>query len=85
MSVSFVFLILLFLLLFAAIFWSVFKHTIKLAWGLIINTVFGLVGIFLLNLLGFTIQINTITILIVAIFGLLGVVALAFLTLFGVM
>jgi|YelNatPaOPRAMG01_1025707.scaffolds.fasta_scaffold03207_7 hypothetical protein len=83
MSAFLAFLILLFLFIFAVIFWSVLKQAIKLVWGVIINTVLGLLGIFFLNLLGFSIPINIVTVLVAAIFGLLGVAVLALLALFG--
>jgi pro-sigmaK processing inhibitor BofA len=83
MSAFLGFLILLFLFIFAVIFWSVLKQAIKLVWGVIINTVLGLLGIFFLNLLGFSIPINIVTVLVAAIFGLLGVAVLALLALFG--
>lgn len=78
-------LLLVFLLLFGGIFWSVLKHGLKLTWALLVNTVLGLAAMFFLDLLGFGIPINFVTLLVSAIFGLLGVAVLALLAIFGVL
>ena len=75
----------IFFLLFGGIFWSVLKHSIKLTWALLVNIVLGLAAIIFLDILGFGIPINLVTILVAAIFGLLGVSVLALLSLFGML
>ncbi len=80
-----VILAILFILLFGGLIWSVLKHSLKFTWALLINAVLGLITIFLLNFLGFGIPINLITIIISAIFGLLGVTVLAVLALLGIL
>lgn len=78
-----VFIAVFFLLVFLLITWAVFTRALKFVWGLLANTILGLIAIFFLNMLGFVIPINLITILVSALFGLLGVAVLALLALFG--
>ncbi|NYZ77581.1 pro-sigmaK processing inhibitor BofA family protein [Candidatus Micrarchaeota archaeon] len=85
MPLLLILLVLLFLLLFGGILWSVLKHGLKLTWALLANTILGLVAIFFLNIIGFGIPINTVTLLVSAIFGLLGVAVLALLAIFGML
>ena len=74
---------LVFFLLFGGLILSVLKHSLKLTWALLANTILGLIALFLLNFLGFGIPINTITLIVTALFGLLGVAVLAILALTG--
>ncbi len=83
MSIVLILIIAVFIILFGGIIWSLLKHTIKLSWALLANTILGLIAIFFLDLLGFGIPINIVTLIISAIFGLLGVAVLAILALFG--
>lgn len=80
--VQFIFLLIL-LAVFLGIVFYVLRNGLKAGVGLLINTIFGFIAIFLLNFLGIHIPINTITLLVCAIFGLLGVAMLSALTLFG--
>jgi hypothetical protein len=75
----------LFILIFGGLIWSVLRHSIGVLGALLVNTVSGLVAIFLLNFLGLGIPVNTITIIVAAVFGLLGVGVLAFLAIFGIL
>jgi len=83
MSLLLLFVAVLFVLLFGSLLWSVLRHGLSIGFALLANTVMGLVAIFLLNLLGFGIPVNTVTLIVSAIFGLLGVTVLALLALFG--
>ena len=51
---------------------------------IIVNSILGIVALFVLKILGFTIPINIITILITVLFGLGGVGVLLILRLFGI-
>ncbi len=76
---------LLFILLFGGLILSVLRHSVGILGALLTNTILGLIAIFVLNFLGFGIPINTVTLLLSAIFGLLGVAVLAFLMVFGML
>ncbi len=83
MPVFLIILIVLFLLLFGGILWSVLKYSLKLGWALLVNAVLGLMAIFFLDILGFGIPINNTTLLVSAVFGLPGVAVLATLSILG--
>lgn len=80
MSVLLILFIAVFLLLFGGILWSVLKHSLKIGWALLVNAVLGVLAIFFLDMLGFGIPINNITLIISALFGLFGVAVLAILS-----
>ena len=83
MSVLLLFIAVLFILLFGGLIWSAVKRGLSIGLVLLANAVMGLIAIFLLNFLGFGIPVNTITLIVSAVFGLAGVAVLALLALFG--
>ena len=85
MSIVLIFLLAVFIILFGGIIWSVLKHSLKLSFALLANTILGFIAMVFLNFLGFGIPINIVTIIVVAVFGLLGVAVIAVLSLFGML
>jgi len=79
--------IIIFILLavFAGIIFYILKKGLKSGMGIILNTVLGFIAMFLLNVLGIHIPITILTLIIAAIFGLLGVAVMAFLAIFGML
>jgi len=75
---GFVFLLLFVLLLFAL------RKALKLVFRLVINSVLGLVGIYLLGLIGINVPINLATLIITALFGFAGLGVILILMFFGV-
>lgn len=71
------------ILIFAALVWFVFRHMFKLTWALLANTILGFVALFLFSFFGITVPVNLLTIIIVAIFGVLGAAVLAILSILG--
>jgi len=83
MSIVLILAIAVFLLLFGGILWSFLKHSIRFTWFIFANSILGLISIYLLNVFGFGIPLTILTLLVAAIFGLLGVAVLAILAFFG--
>jgi len=79
--------VIIFILLavFAGIVFYIVKKGLKSGMGIILNTVLGFIAMFLLNLIGIHIPITILTLIIAAIFGLLGVAVMAFLAIFGML
>jgi hypothetical protein len=75
---GFVFLLLFVLLVFAL------RKALKLVFRLVINSVLGLAGIFLLGLIGIKVPVTIVTLAVVALFGFAGLGALLILIFFGV-
>ena len=73
------------LVVFAGIVFYIIKKGLKSGMGIILNTVLGFIAMFLLNLIGIHIPITILTLIIAAIFGLLGVAVMAFLAIFGML
>jgi len=82
--IQFIF-VLIILAIFIAIIYYVLKNGLKALPALVINTVLGLFSMFLLNIVGIHVPINLLTILIAAVFGLLGVAVMAILAIFGML
>ena len=74
---------LVFLMLFVLLFFAL-KRMLKLAFRLLINSVLGIAGIFLLGFVGISVPVNLATLLVVAVFGFAGLGALLILMFFGV-
>ena len=73
------------ILIFAALVWFVFRNAFKLTWAIIANTILGFVALFLFSFFGITVPINLLTIIVVAIFGVLGAAALAIFSILGIL
>ena len=73
------------ILIFAALAWFVFSRAFKLTWAIIVNTILGFVALFLFSFFGITVPINLLTIIVVAIFGVLGAAALAIFSILGML
>ena len=74
----------LFFLLAFSLFWLFVRKTISLLKTLVVNSVVGLVCVFLLGLIGIQVPINIVTLAVIALFGLAGLGALLVLMFFGV-
>ncbi|MFH1470772.1 MAG: pro-sigmaK processing inhibitor BofA family protein [Candidatus Micrarchaeota archaeon] len=72
-----------FFLLFVLLFFALLK-AMKLVFKLVINSVLGLIGIFLLGFIGINVPITIATLIVVALFGLAGLGTLLVLMFFGV-
>jgi len=72
-------------LIFAALAWFVFKNAFKLTWALLANTILGFIALFLFSFFGIHVPINLLTIIVVAIFGVLGAAMLAILSILGML
>ncbi|MFH1222253.1 MAG: pro-sigmaK processing inhibitor BofA family protein [Candidatus Micrarchaeota archaeon] len=83
MDVLFAVVGLVLLALFAGLAFFIFKKSVKAVWGLLANTILGVIAILVLNFFGAAIPLNIITLGVSAIFGLLGVGLLLFFRLFG--
>jgi len=70
---------------FLAIVYHFLKSGVKALPALIANTFLGFVAMFLLNFIGIHIPINILTLIIAAIFGMLGVAVLTVLSIFGML
>ena len=74
---------LVFLLFFVLILFAL-KKALKLAFRLIVNSVLGFAGIFLLGAVGINVPITLPTIIVVALFGLAGLGTILILMFFGI-
>jgi len=71
------------ILIFAALAWFVFRHMFRLTWALLANTILGFIALFLFSFFGITVPVNLLTVIVVAIFGVLGAAVLAILSILG--
>ena len=73
------------IVIFLAIVYHFLKGGVKALPALIANTFLGFVAMFLLNFIGIHIPITMITLIIAAIFGMLGVAVMTALSIFGML
>jgi hypothetical protein len=75
----------LFFLLCFGLFWLFMRKALSLLKTLIVNSVVGLVCVFLLGIIGIHVPINLATLAVIAVFGLAGLGALLVLMFFGIL
>lgn len=75
----------LFLLLAFGLFWLFMRKALSLLKTLVVNSIVGLVCVFLLGLIGIHVPINIVTLAVIALFGLAGLGVLLVLMFFGIL